>query len=41
VFSCTNCHEHNKTEMDSEHREVGGYVYNSVNCLSCHPKGDS
>jgi hypothetical protein len=41
VFSCTNCHEHNKTDMDNDHREIGGYVYNSVNCLSCHPKGDS
>jgi hypothetical protein len=27
--------------MDNDHRGVGGYVYNSVNCLSCHPKGDS
>jgi hypothetical protein len=27
--------------MDNDHREIGGYVYNSVNCLSCHPKGDS
>lgn len=41
VFSCTNCHEHNKQEMDDEHREVQGYVYNSVDCLNCHPNGKS
>jgi mRNA-degrading endonuclease YafQ of YafQ-DinJ toxin-antitoxin module len=39
VFSCTNCHEHNQTEMDSEHSSVSGYVYNSANCLACHPTG--
>lgn len=38
VFSCINCHEHNKTSMDSEHKGKSGYVYNSTNCLSCHPK---
>jgi hypothetical protein len=41
VFSCTNCHEHNKTDMDEEHQGENGYVYNSVNCYACHPKGDS
>jgi hypothetical protein len=41
VFSCTNCHEHNKTDMDKEHQGEKGYVYNSVNCFACHPKGDS
>ena len=39
VFSCINCHEHNKTDMDKDHQGVGGYVYNNSNCLSCHPKG--
>ena len=39
VFSCTNCHEHNRTDMDSEHNGVSGYVYNSANCLACHPNG--
>ena len=38
-FSCTNCHEHNKTDMDSKHKGKSGYVYNSVNCYSCHPRG--
>ncbi|MEW5976803.1 MAG: hypothetical protein AB1898_13450 [Acidobacteriota bacterium] len=39
VFSCTNCHEHSQSRMDEKHRQVGGYVYNSVNCYSCHPQG--
>lgn len=39
IFACTNCHEHSKSRMDSKHDEVGGYVYNSTNCYSCHPKG--
>lgn len=39
-FSCfQNCHEHNKNSMDSHHREVGGYSYDSQRCLSCHPRG--
>jgi len=41
VFSCTDCHEHNKTDMDKEHEGENGYVYNSINCYACHPKGDS
>lgn len=41
VFSCLNCHEHNKSSMDSEHRGRNGYVYNSANCLACHPRGKS
>jgi len=39
VFSCTDCHEHTKSKMDDEHDDVRDYVYNSVNCLSCHPRG--
>jgi nitrate/TMAO reductase-like tetraheme cytochrome c subunit len=39
AFTCTNCHEHAKTTMDSKHREVRSYVYNSLNCYSCHPNG--
>ncbi len=37
VFQCTICHT--KSRTDSEHRGVGGYVYNSVNCYSCHRNG--
>jgi hypothetical protein len=39
VFSCITCHEHNKTKMDNEHRNVSGYVYNSQACYNCHPNG--
>ncbi len=39
IFSCITCHEHNQSSMDSEHREVRNYVYNSANCLACHPTG--
>ena len=41
VFSCLNCHEHNITDMADDHSKVSDYVYNSTNCLSCHPTGDS
>ena len=41
LFSCIDCHEHNKTDMDDEHNGVSGYVYNSIACLDCHPDGDS
>ena len=39
VFSCLNCHEHNKTSMDSKHQGVQGYLYESNACYSCHPAG--
>ncbi|NWF88129.1 MAG: hypothetical protein HXY50_01570 [Ignavibacteriaceae bacterium] len=39
LFSCIDCHEHNKTKMDDEHRGVSGYVYASNECFSCHPRG--
>ncbi len=39
VFSCTTCHAHNQNEMDSEHRGVSGYSYNSLACYACHPMG--
>ncbi len=38
-FSCTDCHTHDKATTDSHHGDVGGYVYNSANCYTCHPKG--
>jgi hypothetical protein len=37
VFTCTNCHQ--KSQTDSNHRGVQGYVYNSVNCYNCHKNG--
>ena len=39
LFSCIDCHEHNKTDMDNEHQGENGYIYNSINCLDCHPNG--
>ncbi len=40
IFSCEGaCHEHTKRKMDNEHDDVGGYAFDSVLCLSCHPKG--
>ena len=40
-FTCLSCHEHNKTDMDNEHRGENGYSYNSAACLDCHPRGDA
>ena len=39
TFSCTHCHEHNQSEMDDKHSEVGGYVWSSPACYTCHPNG--
>ena len=38
-FTCLSCHEHNKADMDSEHRGEQGYSYDSASCLRCHPRG--
>ncbi len=40
IFSCIDCHEHNKADTDGEHNEVSGYVYESTACLDCHPTGN-
>ena len=40
VFSCTNCHEHTQSKMDSEHRGTSGYSYKSISCYACHPQGN-
>jgi len=39
VFTCIDCHEHNKKDMDNEHDEESKYQYNSAACFKCHPKG--
>lgn len=39
IFSCIDCHEHNKQEMDNEHQGINGYSYVSESCLACHPTG--
>jgi hypothetical protein len=39
-FSCINCHEHsNASKMADEHDDVGGFLFQSSACYSCHPKG--
>lgn len=39
AFTCISCHTHSQREMDGEHDDVRGYVYESNACLSCHPSG--
>ncbi len=39
IFSCLTCHEHNQTDMNSEHSGVSGYTYDSAACYDCHPTG--
>ncbi|MDP3463575.1 MAG: hypothetical protein Q8S18_12355 [Bacteroidales bacterium] len=38
-FSCITCHEHNQSDMNDEHGDVNGYVYESKACFECHPSG--
>ncbi|PKP30762.1 MAG: hypothetical protein CVT99_11605 [Bacteroidetes bacterium HGW-Bacteroidetes-16] len=40
MFTCIDCHEHNKSDTDQEHDDVSGYLYESQACLDCHPTGD-
>ncbi len=35
------CHEHRQSEMDDEHDDEPGYVYESWACYDCHPNGES
>ena len=41
AFSCTHCHEHNQTRMNSEHQGESGYSWTSSACYRCHPNGNS
>jgi hypothetical protein len=42
MFSCIDCHEHdNQTDVDDDHSEVNGYVYESNACYACHPDGSN
>ncbi|MCX6266430.1 MAG: hypothetical protein NTW16_03620 [Bacteroidetes bacterium] len=38
-YTCIDCHDHNSTDMNDQHREVQGYAYNSPACFACHPRG--
>jgi len=40
-YTCIDCHDHNKTDMDDEHGGVQGYAYNSPDCFACHPTGSA
>ncbi|HLF35378.1 MAG TPA: hypothetical protein VI583_14130 [Cyclobacteriaceae bacterium] len=40
-FSCTDCHAHNQQEMNNEHDGIGGYLFDSEFCYSCHPTGSA
>lgn len=35
-FTCISCHEHNRTDMDQEHRNIQNYQYSSPACYNCH-----
>ena len=37
TFTCLTCHR--RREMDDEHEDERGYVYESARCLACHPRG--
>lgn len=39
VYTCIDCHDHNKSEMDDKHKEEKDYTYNSIACFDCHPRG--
>jgi len=39
AFTCFNCHVHSQSSMDEKHKQVNGYVYESGQCLACHPRG--
>ena len=39
AFSCIHCHEHRESKMADKHDEVGGYSWDSMACLLCHPDG--
>jgi len=43
VFTCTDCHdgEHDRPDMDDEHDDVRDYVYETLACFECHPRGEA
>jgi len=40
LFTCFTCHEHNQADTDAQHVGIQGYVYQSNDCLVCHPTGE-
>jgi hypothetical protein len=39
AFTCTDCHAHDQPSMNSAHRGVSGYLWESRACYRCHPTG--
>lgn len=39
TYSCIHCHQHDQPTMANKHQRVGGYAWNSVLCVTCHPQG--
>lgn len=39
IFTCTSSGCHSQSSTNSKHNGVPNYVYNSINCLNCHPNG--
>jgi len=40
TFSCfEGCHVHSESKTRGQHGGVGGFVYESIACYSCHPSG--
>lgn len=41
MFSCIDCHEHDdQNQVDEDHEDVSGYIYESNACFACHPNGE-
>lgn len=38
-FTCFGCHEHDQALTDPSHTAIAGYLYESVSCYGCHPRG--
>ena len=38
VYSCTGCHEHSPSDIESEHRKEG--INDFADCVACHRSGD-
>ena len=39
-FSCTHCHQHNRSDMAQKHDEVRGYLWLTSACYGCHMNGE-
>lgn len=39
IYTCINCHAHEKRRADRIHRKIPGYNFTSQACLACHYQG--